>query len=1383
MGVRRRLLRELLASLKYIRNLTQEQIRASLWRGEATLQDLEFEPTQLQKLFFDVCPCGLELLEVRVQELTVRIPWRRIMSQSIVLHASNVEVRAAVHCEDEAEWRQVVARLQRNFLRTQLERVENSPFSILSGPSGAWEQMRQRMSDGMQAQADRVALTVLSCHPRHFPHHGPLPQQEEGPRSMTEVLHVVGEDILLSPCDTGRAPTDKLRAMATYNEPQRLLQLTKSLKCRAFRVSPGQGCCSGCPTAVPEFMENAVLLTCHICQKVPSDGSRVCPFIVDNELFWEFDGESLEICCCECQARAFFGMAMDIGRLEGWRLDETLLEEPGVEGKAPAAEPAAAPTAAAPAPGGGARWPSSAVGAAAAPRDEASLADEPRAVTPLEGLGDSTGGRASAAQAAAPTSPTNPPTASRAENDGEREAINVPSAEPAATRAALAAGQVGPEADPDDAELPLPMPQRLGGGGEEELDDMRSCGGEEGQQTQEPEDDEEASPAEEAVCAEEQQAALDLDVQSLIDCSSVTRTLARGSSTGADSSSNWKQQHRSEKRFADMLGFGRQVTETSSATTGPPQELMAEPLVNTTTVARVFAKGAEQRRSGAAQHMEKPGSSSFASGLWKKLGYQVRSQHKATLGSSGRLALPPSGTATLTLPNSAELDVLSRSISVASAPGRLPSTERPLPGVAAIECSEDPMTPQSSSQVDLQLPSGGLAIAAPMPPPSSAPILDSTAKADEAVDCEDEDEEDDDEDRFYDADDYFSIASTEDGQGAEEPDAQHSNWLKPMLKWLGNAKALPPNSGEWPDRREKIATLKLAVTRLLVRITMVDLSGLQGDQRSEMTAAVSMKGGHWQSQVRLGLPSAHLECLQRLARPMEDRGVVGTVAQVVPRQLPAVGGWCLAVVRHSAQSMAWPEVKLTCSGDATGTTSPSEENKEVVLLRCCEAERPLGAEPTVAFNWQPRDSPPQVASASEWIMHTWPLEVRFHRATFTADTMSWMAVKRCWDRCKPFMASKHPPSSMTPPQAPPNSGRVFPVECMSVELKNCEVSEPFREHVMLAERRWPLHVTIPHMKVRSHSEIWDFGQLLARWAPRGVGPGPGAAPSTAQRATEEPRRSEDGLMALPWSAAAGAGGIAASDKEPLRDDVTIPKELFDHFVRRTADATQQRAQVMAAREELQKVYITLAANHAKAQGAASSSSSGVLHSGSAGGGGGGGLGSALLAGAFASGLGGALGSFGASSSGASSAGAAAMAPDAEHKTASSEQAVGASLCSSAGTATSSAPALEPPNAELERLRKRCAQLESSLHSQGLTRRRLEAELENYKAVARDELRQILGATTVHAGGGVSASAMATPVVTAAALAAQSAPPATASSSPEQGPAPNPTAGPSGASGS
>eukprot|EP00429_Kryptoperidinium_foliaceum_P050876 CAMPEP_0176125332 /NCGR_PEP_ID=MMETSP0120_2-20121206/63223_1 /TAXON_ID=160619 /ORGANISM="Kryptoperidinium foliaceum, Strain CCMP 1326" /LENGTH=114 /DNA_ID=CAMNT_0017460179 /DNA_START=182 /DNA_END=522 /DNA_ORIENTATION=- len=113
MGVRRRLLRELLSSMKYIKNLKEQQIKASLWRGEATLCNIEFEPVPLQQLVYDFFPCGLEIVSARATEVSVRIPWHHIMTQSVVVVAHNVEVEVVVHCEDDAEWEEQVAKMQR----------------------------------------------------------------------------------------------------------------------------------------------------------------------------------------------------------------------------------------------------------------------------------------------------------------------------------------------------------------------------------------------------------------------------------------------------------------------------------------------------------------------------------------------------------------------------------------------------------------------------------------------------------------------------------------------------------------------------------------------------------------------------------------------------------------------------------------------------------------------------------------------------------------------------------------------------------------------------------------------------------------------------------------------------------------------------------------------------------------------------------------------------------------------------------------------------------------------------------------------------------------------------------------------------------------------
>jgi len=67
---------------------------------------------------------------------------------------------------------------------------------------------------------------------------------------------------------------------------------------------------------------------------------------------------------------------------------------------------------------------------------------------------------------------------------------------------------------------------------------------------------------------------------------------------------------------------------------------------------------------------------------------------------------------------------------------------------------------------------------------------------------------------------------------------------------------------------------------------------------------------------------------------------------------------------------------------------------------------------------------------------------------------------------------------------------------------------------------------------------------------------------------------------------------------------------------------------------------------------------------------------------------------------------------------------------SAGAAAGD-PAAPGEVSEVEILRRKCAQLESSLHSQGLVQRRLEAEHQHYQTLARDELHQVYA--NVHRG--------------------------------------------------
>jgi len=327
MGVRRRLLRELLSSLKYIKNLTEQQIKASLWRGETTLYNLELEPQKLQQFFHDVWPCGLEIVKATVKEVSIRIPWSQIMTQSILVIAQDIEVEAVAHCEDDTDWQEVVVRMQQQYIRNQQAKLQNARFGTLSsGATGAFDQLRQRLVDGVQIQVNRAKLSIHSRHARHFPSHEGEAEavvREDAESPVGEVLTVVGEDIIMSPADASHRPCHKLKGVATFCSESYLMQLNKFMKCRAFHVAPG-GFPNKCRHASPEYMASPVVLTGRISTCYPSDGASTCPFVQRSELSFECNS-ALRVRGCECQLRAFLALAMDVGRLEEWRGDERLL--------------------------------------------------------------------------------------------------------------------------------------------------------------------------------------------------------------------------------------------------------------------------------------------------------------------------------------------------------------------------------------------------------------------------------------------------------------------------------------------------------------------------------------------------------------------------------------------------------------------------------------------------------------------------------------------------------------------------------------------------------------------------------------------------------------------------------------------------------------------------------------------------------------------------------------------------------------------------------------------------------------------------------------------------------------------------------------------------
>jgi len=327
------------------------------------------------------------------------------------------------------------------------------------------------------------------------------------------------------------------------------------------------------------------------------------------------------------------------------------------------------------------------------------------------------------------------------------------------------------------------------------------------------------------------------------------------------------------------------------------------------------------------------------------------------------------------------------------------------------------------------------------------------------------------------------------------------------------------------------------------------------------------------------------------------------------------------------------------------------------------------AENMAAFGWQSREAAPEILKAHQGLLRTWPMRIRFCNSVFTYESQAWASMKRSYDRCKPHFVSKLPSPSLIPLQESELSDNLYPVESLIIEMVTCDMVEPYVEQTISRERRWPLHATLPHVIIRSRSDDWDFCKLF------GVDQMVGAARGSVDTLVGAQHPGED------HAPSTLQGGC----------DVTIPKEMFDQLVQRAAEATFKDSQVMAAREELQKAYITLATQRAAAQSShssAASSSGGVdLWRSMAG------VAEQILPSSLA---------------GSHSSGDHEKAP-------STDQA----------TATNSGDA-----AELERLRRKCSQLESSLHSQALVQQRLESEIAHFHTLARDELRHVLNARVV-----------------------------------------------------
>eukprot|EP00929_Paragymnodinium_shiwhaense_P059254 TRINITY_DN29668_c0_g2_i9.p1 TRINITY_DN29668_c0_g2~~TRINITY_DN29668_c0_g2_i9.p1 ORF type:complete len:918 (-),score=180.44 TRINITY_DN29668_c0_g2_i9:75-2828(-) len=701
-----------------------------------------------------------------------------------------------------------------------------------------------------------------------------------------------------------------------------------------------------------------------------------------------------------------------------------------------------------------------------------------------------------------------------------------------------------------------------------------------------------------------------------------------------------------------------------------------------------------------------------------------------------------------------------------------------------------------------------------------------------------EDEEDDVE-GFFDPEDYYSVGSGEDvGSLGDAAKPLRNAWLKPVMRLFGKAgssRGVELSADlDWPDMSCMHKHIEVSASRVVAKLSIVEeapgISPTAPQESAEEPPSVGAAepgaenpdsdhseqpapeqvgaeaaGGEgattgskvgvaeislaellWRGSSRYALPAAHADCVTRLSH--------GVSASEDPLQTRLdIGPCCFPRLLEGTQHMEWPRAEVNVQLDDNAVCIlESRDGQDHGLQERAAAY--LGGSSTVAshgdgehmltMDWKPREAPATHVNAYRASLpaqlQTWPLRVKFHRATFHLDNVSWMFCKNCFDRIKPFLLSKLPSPSLVPAwNAPPaqeakasdNGGslpeftesveqdgqHLFPTEAVVVEFLDTVFLEPYKAAIMETERRWPLRVLVPRLNLRSNAKYWDFSSILDAAA--------SAEPSKA-----------DGL--------AGGPEVPAADAAEEAEDVTIPKEMFDTLVKRAAETTLKESQLVAAREELQKVYIEMASLRAHHPASLSGllglhgtgesqeliphhphqhhhhSSASMLGSlGSLGK-----LGSTkhlgvALGGVWERGWAGLLETGGAlvnrTANGQSQhygpferPGEPAQPPSnsfehasapARSRSSSIDEGVAESCSAAAAEAqgegqgeAAAAAAAAATSDELERLRRRCAQLESSLASQSLAQRRLEVEHAHFQAIARNELRQVLIAHKAHA---------------------------------------------------
>ncbi|CAK8991702.1 UHRF1-binding protein 1-like (Syntaxin-6 Habc-interacting protein of 164 kDa) [Durusdinium trenchii] len=88
---------------KFLKGFTPEHISAHLLKGSVKLKEVELDLIAVHELLVDVLPCALELQKVRCSFISLKVPWKRLRRQPVLLELSGLEVKLKVHSED-SDW-------------------------------------------------------------------------------------------------------------------------------------------------------------------------------------------------------------------------------------------------------------------------------------------------------------------------------------------------------------------------------------------------------------------------------------------------------------------------------------------------------------------------------------------------------------------------------------------------------------------------------------------------------------------------------------------------------------------------------------------------------------------------------------------------------------------------------------------------------------------------------------------------------------------------------------------------------------------------------------------------------------------------------------------------------------------------------------------------------------------------------------------------------------------------------------------------------------------------------------------------------------------------------------------------------------------------------